>query len=326
MTYIIHMYDDLWHTSGDALGLSPKFVEKMQLVALAAGKMQAVTDLEVLAVLGRVGLSQADIIFLVTVSALMLIAIFIFLFLGMALFTEGIASDAQAVINSMITAGSAVAFNANSQSGGGSKLMDLLNKAMEYVKKMQGVGEFSFDVDEDFAGMLSRASDFQSKKAKEDREKKKKGKQGEEKKGQEKKEQAEEDGQKIKGPSNKEAKKGKRSAKAQASGPSIIFCNERLKLKKVIIISTTTMDGKVLTQRVEAGLRSDPFCECVAGQVFDVEEKDEEGSSNKRLMAYEVPPKFSGCKVSGDKRVFPPCYRNILRYGTLHVNDSSVRR
>ena len=124
----------------------------MQLVAKASIKLKDVTDLEVVVVLSKLGLSQADILGLVIGSALMLCLIFIFLFLGMGLFIEGAASDGQAVINSLITAGSALAFNANASAGGGTKLKELLNKAMEYVRKMQGVGEFSFDVNKDCAG------------------------------------------------------------------------------------------------------------------------------------------------------------------------------
>ena len=86
----------------------------------------------------------------------------------MALFSEGAPSDAQAVVNSLITAGSAVAFNSNASSGGDTKLMELLQKCMEYVKKLSGQGEFTFDVNEEFTGMLTRATKFQAKKDKEE--------------------------------------------------------------------------------------------------------------------------------------------------------------
>ena len=102
--------------------------------------------MEVLAVLAKLGLSNADILILTVFSAAMLAAIFVFLFLGMQLFSEGSLSSAQSVINSLITAGSAVAFNANASSGEDTKLMVLLNKAMDYVKKMQGVGEIMTDI------------------------------------------------------------------------------------------------------------------------------------------------------------------------------------
>jgi hypothetical protein len=143
-------------------------LEKVQLTIQAGMKVQEVTDLEVFMVLGKLGLSQADIVVMVVTSGIMLFLIFIFLFLGMALFSEGAPSDAQAVVNSLITAGSAVAFNSNASSGGDTKLMELLQKCMEYVKKLSGQGEFTFDVNEEFTGMLTRATKFQAKKDKEE--------------------------------------------------------------------------------------------------------------------------------------------------------------
>ena len=121
-----------------------------------------VTDLEVYVVLSKLGLSNGDILFLCVTSGIGLLLIFIFLFLGMALFTEGSVSDAQSLINSVITAATAVAFNANASSGGGTKVMELLQKAMDIVKDKHGQGEFSFDVHESFSGMLTRASEHRS--------------------------------------------------------------------------------------------------------------------------------------------------------------------
>ena len=125
-----------------------------------------VTDLEVFGVLSKLGLSKGDILFMCVTSGIMLLLIFSFLFLGMALFTEGSTSDAQSIVNSMITAGTAVAFNANASSNGATKLMELLQKAMEIVKKMHEHGEFSFDVHESFSGMLTRASVAVGRRAK----------------------------------------------------------------------------------------------------------------------------------------------------------------
>jgi hypothetical protein len=39
---------------------------------------------------------------------------------------------------------------------------------MEYIKKLPGQGEFTFDVNGEFTGMLSSATKFQAKKDKEE--------------------------------------------------------------------------------------------------------------------------------------------------------------
>ena len=54
-------------------------LEKVQLTIQAGMKVQEVTDLEVFMVLGKLGLSQADIVVMVVTSGIMLFLICIFL-------------------------------------------------------------------------------------------------------------------------------------------------------------------------------------------------------------------------------------------------------
>jgi hypothetical protein len=280
----------------------------MQLVAKASIKLKDVTDLEVVVVLSKLGLSQADILGLVIGSALMLCLIFIFLFLGMGLFIEGAASDGQAVINSLITAGSALAFNANASAGGGTKLKELLNKAMEYVRKMQGVGEFSFDVNEDCAGMLNRASDFQKKKEQgalegaKSKHRTPKGSHATDTSREE--EPAEKDSEKDEDEGVEKRKRRKGATRVQAAGPSFVFCNERMKPRKngggqwrqKLEISTETSTGESVKMIVENGHMSKPFVHCTPGQVFEVYEL--RADQRDLIKTVEVPDNHTGCKVS----------------------------
>ena len=273
--------------TGDAIGISHVMIEKVQLTIQAGMKVQEVTDLEVFMVLGKLGLSQGNIVVMVVTSGIMLFMIFIFLFLGMALFSEGAPSDAQSIVNSLITAGSAVAFNSNASAGGDTKLMELLHKCMEYVKKLSGQGEFTFDVNEVFTGMLTRASKHQAKRDKEVQDKRDQGGVKPEQPGKQSndstanEEKLEVDNLKseatdispdpessssyvesaLRRSKSKKKSANKKLSSAKGSGSSVVFCHQHFSRsvdeKPIDIsnveISTTTLTGRIVRQVVEPG-------------------------------------------------------------------------
>ena len=69
--------DGLSHKlSNDALKIAPFFAEQAKWLEISRNKIKEVDDIEVLAILSHFGLSNADIIYLVVVSAILLFATF----------------------------------------------------------------------------------------------------------------------------------------------------------------------------------------------------------------------------------------------------------
>ncbi|EKX33841.1 hypothetical protein GUITHDRAFT_147625 [Guillardia theta CCMP2712] len=118
-----------------------------------------VKEHEILALLSKHGISMQDIIIHVTMSSVLLCLIFLFLFLGMSAFNQGVADNWQTVINSIMTGGAAIISSFASKTDGGQALENLLMRIIEEYKKGEGA-DLSFSLNEELSSVLERAGHY----------------------------------------------------------------------------------------------------------------------------------------------------------------------
>jgi len=135
---------------------------RSQLDELFNKARRTVTDVkehEVLALLSKYGISMQDIIIHVSMSSLLLCLVFLFLFLGMSAFNQGVADNWQTVINSIMTGGAAVLSSFASKTDGAQALENLVMRIMEEYKKGEGA-DLSFSLNEELSTVLERAGHY----------------------------------------------------------------------------------------------------------------------------------------------------------------------
>lgn len=157
----MHNLKDLQGQVRDDLQTAQEEMQKVkELKEKATKSVEDVSDMEVFTWLEKYSISFQDIVVTIITSTLLLILVFLFLFMGMTAFTTA-DSSVQAAINSLITAGSALA--SNRVSGGETasyakrRLKRLLANIMDQYRKDHLSGAFLFGLDESWSAMMNRA-------------------------------------------------------------------------------------------------------------------------------------------------------------------------